>query len=681
MGHQPLGRARRIDRRAMYAEAESLFAGLGVNIDPRRPARGLSIADQQIVEIAKALSLDARVLIMDEPTAALSGVEVERLFAVARRAARRGRGAAVHLAPLRGDHRPLRHGHRHARRRVRRHRPGRRDRRRRHRPADGRPRAERAVPQAPADGGRGGARGLRADLAPASSTTSASRCGPARSSPWPDWSAPAAPRSLRRSSASTGTTSGSVTLLGTPRHAAATRARRSGRHGLRPRGPPPAGPGMDASVERNVAGVHPAPARPRLGLLPGGPRTPRPLPGPRELADQDQRPRRARRPRCPAATSRRSCSPSGWPPSPRLLIVDEPTRGIDVGTKAEVHRLMSELAGEGLAVLMISSELPEVLGHGRPGARGARGPADRRASTATRPPRRPSCAPRPGTGGGRVITERPGPGRHRRAVVPRRAGRPQPALTRPPGVRDRRPVARGLDPAGAGGRHLAATIKSPRLPVQPNSGATCCSTPSILAAARRRADGRGHHPQHRPVGRLGARPHGVPDRAGCSCDTGPADRRRGRSSAIVVGAAAGPAQRRAGRVRPGAGAGGHARHALHLPRHDVLSWAGSNQINAADLPDAFRSLGTKTVLSIPVLFLVALIVVVVVGYYLHTYRGGRELYAIGSDPEAAVLSGLRVRRRILGAFVLSGALAGLAGVRLRGPLRHRRRRTPAPASS
>jgi rhamnose transport system ATP-binding protein len=47
---------------------------------------------------------------------------------------------------------------------------------------------------------------------------------------------------------------------------------------------------------------------------------------------------------------------------PKLLIIDEPTRGIDVGTKAEVHRLMSELASRGLAVLMISSELPEVLG-------------------------------------------------------------------------------------------------------------------------------------------------------------------------------------------------------------------------------------------------------------------------------------------------------------------------------
>jgi rhamnose transport system ATP-binding protein len=46
---------------------------------------------------------------------------------------------------------------------------------------------------------------------------------------------------------------------------------------------------------------------------------------------------------------------------PKLLIVDEPTRGIDVGTKAEVHQLLSQLAGSGVAILMISSELPEVL--------------------------------------------------------------------------------------------------------------------------------------------------------------------------------------------------------------------------------------------------------------------------------------------------------------------------------
>jgi rhamnose transport system ATP-binding protein len=47
--------------------------------------------------------------------------------------------------------------------------------------------------------------------------------------------------------------------------------------------------------------------------------------------------------------------------SPRLLIIDEPTRGIDVGTKAEVHRILDGLVAQGMAVLMISSELPEVL--------------------------------------------------------------------------------------------------------------------------------------------------------------------------------------------------------------------------------------------------------------------------------------------------------------------------------
>jgi rhamnose transport system ATP-binding protein len=47
---------------------------------------------------------------------------------------------------------------------------------------------------------------------------------------------------------------------------------------------------------------------------------------------------------------------------PSVLIIDEPTRGIDVGTKAEVHRILDELVAGGMAILMISSELPEVLG-------------------------------------------------------------------------------------------------------------------------------------------------------------------------------------------------------------------------------------------------------------------------------------------------------------------------------
>jgi ABC-type sugar transport system ATPase subunit len=46
---------------------------------------------------------------------------------------------------------------------------------------------------------------------------------------------------------------------------------------------------------------------------------------------------------------------------PQIMILDEPTRGIDIGAKSEVHRLMSELAAQGIAILMISSEMPEIL--------------------------------------------------------------------------------------------------------------------------------------------------------------------------------------------------------------------------------------------------------------------------------------------------------------------------------
>ena len=64
----------------------------------------------------------------------------------------------------------------------------------------------------------------------------------------------------------------------------------------------------------------------------------------------------------PAATSRRWSSPSGWLSGPRVVLLDEPTRGIDVGAKVAVYRLMRQLAAEGKAILMVSSELPEVIG-------------------------------------------------------------------------------------------------------------------------------------------------------------------------------------------------------------------------------------------------------------------------------------------------------------------------------
>jgi rhamnose transport system ATP-binding protein len=81
IGRQPK-KGKIIDWKFAQSEAARLFKELGVELDPKRQARGLSIADQQVVEIAKALSMNANIILMDEPTAALSASEVERLMTV-----------------------------------------------------------------------------------------------------------------------------------------------------------------------------------------------------------------------------------------------------------------------------------------------------------------------------------------------------------------------------------------------------------------------------------------------------------------------------------------------------------------------------------------------------------------------------------------------------------------------
>ena len=145
------------------------------------------------------------------------------------------------------------------------------------------------------------------------------------------------------------------------RPAARPARRHPRRHRLRPRGPPPAGPGHPGLGRQEHRLRHPQPHQQ------GG------------LRHRRLRSTRAARPWASRlevktnALDMTAATMSGgnqqkvviakWlATNPKLLIIDEPTRGIDVGTKAEVHRLLSELAGQGLAILMISSELPEVLG-------------------------------------------------------------------------------------------------------------------------------------------------------------------------------------------------------------------------------------------------------------------------------------------------------------------------------
>jgi rhamnose transport system ATP-binding protein len=84
IGRQPR-RFGRVDWAAMAAKAAELLATLKVDIDPHLPVKMLSIAERQSIEVVKALSIDARVLVMDEPTSAISGREVDRLFEIVRR--------------------------------------------------------------------------------------------------------------------------------------------------------------------------------------------------------------------------------------------------------------------------------------------------------------------------------------------------------------------------------------------------------------------------------------------------------------------------------------------------------------------------------------------------------------------------------------------------------------------
>lgn len=101
---------------------------------------------------------------------------------------------------------------------------------------------------------------------------------------------------------------------------------------------------------------------------------------------------------------------------------------------------------------------------------------------------------------------------------------------------------------------------------------------------------------------------------------------------------------------------------LYVYRGVDYAIAKGRQVNAADMPSGFLSLGTRQIVGVPILVIVAAVVLVAVGWVLANLRQGRELYAIGSHPEAAVLAGIPVRRRVFAAFVVGGAIAGLAGV-------------------
>jgi rhamnose transport system permease protein len=94
----------------------------------------------------------------------------------------------------------------------------------------------------------------------------------------------------------------------------------------------------------------------------------------------------------------------------------------------------------------------------------------------------------------------------------------------------------------------------------------------------------------------------------------------------------------------------------------IVSANTTSQVNASDVPTGYLALATTQIFGIPALILIAAVIAVIVGYFLHASPTGRQLYAVGSNPEAANMIGIRRDWLVFAAFTASGLLCGLAGV-------------------
>jgi rhamnose transport system permease protein len=86
-----------------------------------------------------------------------------------------------------------------------------------------------------------------------------------------------------------------------------------------------------------------------------------------------------------------------------------------------------------------------------------------------------------------------------------------------------------------------------------------------------------------------------------------------------------------------------------------------DRIDPEAIPNGFTEVGYRTLFGIPWLAIIVAVVVAAVGYAMRSFRASRDLYAIGSNPDAAALAGVPIERRVFTAFVISGTLAGFAG--------------------
>ncbi len=359
LGHPLTGRFGLLDWKAMNARTKAILDELEVDLDPATRLRDLAIARKHLVAIARALSVDAKIVIMDEPTASLSHKEVQELYGIV------GKLKAAGKAILFISHKfeeIFRIADRYTVFR------------------DGRLVGEGMVAEATPGGlislmvGRtidhifpkvdvplgDVVFSCRASATQPNSPTSRSISARARSSASTASSAPAAARSCRRSSASRTPPAGrsrsaasrsSSAARPTPSLPASSTCRRSasGRASCWPcrcsrtcRCP------RSAAWTAPASSISPASSRWRGATPPGS------ISAPPALSQEVG---------TLSGGNQQKVVIGKWlATEPRVIILDEPTKGIDVGSKAAVHAFMGELTAQGLAVVMVSSELPEILG-------------------------------------------------------------------------------------------------------------------------------------------------------------------------------------------------------------------------------------------------------------------------------------------------------------------------------
>ena len=328
---------------------------------------------------------------------------------------------------------------------------------------------------------------------------------------------------------------------------------------------------------------------------------------------------------------------------PRVLILDEPTQGIDVQTKAEVHALIADLAAGGMAIVLISSELPELIGmcdrlvvlrEGRMTAAVDRDVADQEGVLHAMTDA--SGSARSSGQHGADLQEHRGTGWLRRLLAHREVGLvlamlavivPVAAIN-PRMLSGSNLTALAMDAAlltiVAAGQMLVILTRSIDLSVASVIGLSAYVAADVLHS----------HPEFGVVGGIA-----VACGVGVLC---------GLANGLVV---------TAGRV-PGIVV---TLGTLTLYRGIDSLYAGGKQVNADQVPQAWLDLTGGSIADVPSVVVIAFVTLAAIAFALRSFPFGRELYAIGSNPDGAALIGIPVGRRVLATFACAGLLAGFDG--------------------